>query len=127
MLKNAALDLLGKHPQPGHNLSAESHEVIVANTLSEPPYQPVKTAGVTRSQTHFNGHALAEDAVKADLAQLLPVGDEIELEVEEPRDCFATLNVGDQQDVRAQWSTDLERPVRLCVRWHRHSPQSSHA
>ncbi|HMD71750.1 MAG TPA: hypothetical protein VKF41_10430 [Bryobacteraceae bacterium] len=127
MLKNAALDLLGKNPQPGHHLSAESDEVIVANALSEPSYQPVEMAGITRTQGHFNGHALAEDAVKADLAQPLPVGYDIELELEEPRDGLATPEVGDQQDIRAQWSSDLERPFRLCVRWHRRSPPLSTA
>src|ERR1035438_8166767 len=96
-------------------------ESFVTGTLAEAGHDAVEVALIAIEQTHLHGDALADDFVEADL--VFEIGGQIDTKIEQLRDFLARFQSVDEQDVRAQGRRNLERPVGLCVVWHRYPPR----
>jgi hypothetical protein len=66
--------------------------------VAEALHDPVEIARAAVDLVDFHGHALADDAVEADL--VVEVGDQRSMELKEMRDFLVPMYTGKQQDVR---------------------------
>src|ERR1700722_3908484 len=99
VLKNPAADVFRQQPEDRHDASPEVQEIFVARTLTETVHHPVEIPHAVIEQPHLNRDALPDDLIEADF--FLKIGDQIDIEIERPRNLLSSLQSGDQQDIGA--------------------------
>ncbi len=116
VLKNSALDSFREQPELRHHLGAEVEKIFIAPALAEAPDDAVEIARAAVHLVNFHRDALPDDGVEGDgIGEIRNQG---KVELEKMRNLLATLQSGEQQDVRSQRGGYFQRSIGLCVARH---------
>ena len=122
LLEDPALVIPREHPEPGNDLRAIAGEGAAplgrgdALALGESAHDPVEVARGAVGHQQGHGNALAEDRVERDRGGGL--GQQIELESEQPGDGLFAGELLEEQDIGPERRRHGQEPIRLTVLRH---------
>src|SRR4029434_5856412 len=111
VLEDPAVGRARQEPEPGNHFGGVDCETSVVSTMCEPAHVSVQeSCALTVAEQDAEGHVLANYRCEV---QIVVLREEVELEAEELRNCFVSIERAQEKLIVAQRRIDHPKPTIL--------------